>query len=296
MLITFKPFEKTLLYSTANTLEIKILQGTPTVRTNNHFTKYFTTKKIKILKNTVFSVYNCSLENLVIEADFSLCKKIQEEFKQCQHIGTGRIRKGKDRLNIFDKFMHHYSSFGYKVLTADTDHEEFNRAASRNVLASIFPNKVMVLIDGDAFYSKEQIDRAIVYAKDNDVVVKPTRFAEVGNKKINGYSGYSWVVRTHLWPGMDERCLTWGAEDVILMQNRLIRTEALNNGIVQILDHTRDEIGKPHNFELLKDYKDILGFPLDKNNVLKVLKIYCGYGLYGHFSEPRTANSFPLQE
>ena len=284
MIKTLKPFEKTLLFHTASTLEIKILQGTPTVRTNNHFIKYFTTKKIKILKNTTFSVYNCSLENLVIEADFSLCKKIQEEFKHCQHIGTGRIRKGKDRLIIFDKFMHHYSSFGYKVLTADTDHKEFNRAASRNVLASIFPNNIMILIDGDAFYSKEQIEKAIEHAQNNDFIVKPTKFVEVDNKKINGYSGYCWVVKTRLWPGMDERCLTWGAEDVILMENNLISTEALNNGVVQVANHVRDEIGRPHNFELLKDYRDGLGFPLNKDSVLKIFKNYCGYGLYGHFS------------
>jgi hypothetical protein len=300
MKITVKSFSKTLLYVSQVDVSIQVAQGTPTVRTNTLFTKYFYTKEIHIPSGTLFSVYNCCAEDLIIELDTAGCSIVKEEYDDCQYIGTGRIRKGKDRLSIFDKFMDHYSSLGYKILTADTDHLEFNRAASRNVLASVFPNKVIVLVDGDAFYSRDQIDTAVRYAEKNDVIVKPTKFVCVDDKKINAYSGYCWVVKTSLWPGMDERCLTWGAEDIILMENRLIHTEVLNNGVAQVLNHIRDEIGKPNNFELLKDYRDRIGRSLSKDKVLSVFTQHCGYGTYGHFStyfsEPRTANNFYLQE
>jgi hypothetical protein len=284
MRITINSFDKTPLYVSEVDISIKIVQGTPSVRTDSLFTKYFYTKKIYVASGASFSVYNCCVEDLIIELDTEKCIIIEKEYENCQYIGTGRIRKGEDRLSIFDKFMHHYSSFGYKILTADTDHKEFNRAASRNVLSSIFPNKVIVLIDGDAFYSKEQIDTAIKYAEKNDVIVKPTKFVCVDNKKINAYSGYCWVVKTQLWPGMDERCLTWGAEDIILMENKLIHTEVLNNGVAQVLNHTRDEVGRPNNFELLKDYRDSIGSSLTGDKALNIFTQYCGYGTYGYFS------------
>jgi len=298
--MTIKSFNKTLLYVSKSDISITVVQGTPTVRTNTLFTKYFYTKEIHISSGILFSVYNCCAEDLTVELETENCTVIKEEYENCQYIGTGRIRKGEDRLNIFDKFMHHYFSFGYKILTADTDHEEFNRAASRNVLASIFPNNIMVLIDGDAFYSKKQIDDSVAYAKNHDVIVKPTKSILIGSKKINLYSGYCWVVKTQLWPGMDERCLSWGAEDIILSNTRLIRTEPLNNGTAQVYEHLRDEKKGSHNFELTKDYGDTLGFPLSKEKVLPIFLQHCGYGTYGHFStyfsEPRTANNFYLQE
>ena len=300
MKITIKSFSKTLLYVSQVDIFIQVIEGTPTVRTNNLFTKYLYTKEIHIPSGTLFSVYNCCAEDLIVELDITNCTVIKKEYEDYQYIGTGKIRKGEDRLNIFNKFINHYSSLGYKILTADTDHEEFNRAASRNVLASVFPNKVIVLIDGDAFYSKDQIDTAVKHAENNDVIVKPTKFICVDDKKINAYSGYCWVVKTNLWPGMDERCLTWGAEDVILAENRLIHIEVLNNGVAQVINHARDEIGKPHNFELLKDYRDAIGHSLDKNKVASVFTQHCGYGTYGYFSsyfsESKTANSPYLQE
>ena len=265
------------------------MQGTPIVRTNYLFTKYFFTNKIYVPSNTLFSVYNCSAEDLIIELDVSRCATAEENHKNAQYIGTGNIRKGEDRLSIFAKFIDHYSSFGYKILTADTDHLEFNRAASRNVLANVFPNNIMVLIDGDAFYSKKQIDDSIAYAKKHDVIVKPTKFAQVGSKKINVYSGYCWVIKTQLWPGMDERCLSWGAEDIILSDTRLIRTESLDNGTAQVYEHLRDEKKGLHNFELTKDYKDTLGFPLSKEKVLPIFLQHCGYGTYGYFSNEVSA-------
>jgi hypothetical protein len=289
MITTIKSFDKTLLYTSAVDVVLTVVQGVPIVQTNTLFTKYFYTKEVTITGGTLFSVYNCSTDDLIIELDISSCIVVKEEYSDYQCIGTGRIRKGKERLSIFNRFLDHYSLLGYRVLTADTDHPKFNRAASRNVLASIFPNNVMVLIDGDTFYSKEQIEKAIEYAQDNDVIVKPTKFAEVDNKKVNGYSGYCWVVKTKLWPGMDERCLTWGAEDIILRKSRMIRTEELNNGVAQVSNHRRDEAGNshnPYNFSLLKDYEDKIGFPLSKEKVLHVFINHCGYGSYGHFSEP----------
>jgi hypothetical protein len=284
MKTTIKSFSKTLLYVSQVDVFLQVVQGTPTVRTDSLFTKYFYSKKVYIPSGTFFSVYNCSVEDLIIELDTAGCSIVKEEYDDCQYIGTGRIRKGEDRLSIFDKFTRHYSSLGYKILMADTDHLEFNRAASRNVLASVFPNKVIVLIDGDAFYSKEQIDTAIEYAEKNDVIVKPTKFVCVDDEKIKAYSGYCWIVKTNLWPGMDERCLTWGAEDVILAENRLIHIEVLNNGVAQVMNHIRDEVGKPHNFELLKDYRDKIGHSLSKDKVLSIFTQHCGYGTYGRFS------------
>jgi hypothetical protein len=286
MNIVIFPFQKTLLYRLEQDTTVEVLSGAPILRTDNHFTKYFKTKTVTVKKGTLFSAYNCANDTVVLKVDTALSNVVASEFNPVQHIGTGKIRDGKeDRLAIFSKFVKHYTGLGYEILTADTDHVDFNRAASRNVLANIFPNSILVLIDGDAFYTQNQVDTAIECAKENDVLYKPTAMYRCDGVTANGYSGYGWVVKASLWPGMDERCLLWGGEDVILQVSDCVIKDALRNGVVEVENHTRDELrNRVHNFHLVKDYKDSLGFPLPKEKILGLLKLHCGYGSYGHFS------------
>lgn len=250
MLLT--PYKKTDYKVAQSDITVKIESGTPIIRTENHFHKYYTTKVVEIPAGTRFSIYNATREDVVVAVpDFDQLPNASKEFSSKQYIATGKIRSGSQRFKIFNKFYDYYTSLGYAIFTADSDHEVFNRSVFRNICAAVFPQEIMILLDGDAFYTKQHLDRAVEEAKRQDKIIRPTQFfafvtvenefdpnnllydmnqkvleipeGQLSETIVDSYYEYyfgrhlcagGWVLRPHHWVGMDERLDGWGGEDM----------------------------------------------------------------------------------
>lgn len=322
------PYTKTEYKVAQSPVTVTIESGTPIIRTGSHFHKYYTTKVVEIPAGTEFSIYNATREDVVIDVPgFDLLPNAAVEFSDKQYIGTGKIRSGEERFKVFDKFYEYYTGLGYEIFTTDSDHEIFNRSVFRNICAAVFPQEIMILLDGDAFFTKDQLDKAVEYARLNDKIVRPTdlfAFAQVPNdfdpyhllehmntahknfvkedtdwidtEKYNYYLGTrlcagGWVLRPHLWVGMDERLSGWGGEDTSFDRciNLLYLVESLSNGVMVSVDHdNRDYENTTKNLEMIEVYFDPYNDPVQSRTaaVLEDLLIrYAGYKTYGRFAQ-----------
>ena len=305
------------------TTNVKIISGTPIVRTDTHFTKYYFTKTFDINKLILFSFYNSTQEEVSIEITdgFSI---VEKDFNQKQYIGTGFNHNGEERIKIFNEFKKHYEDMGYTVLTGSTDHPLYNRAGGRNVIASIFPNEVSIIMDSDIFLQKYQIEEGIKFAKKVDGNVQPCkRQVEIYDKKEksiyeyidilntvdldekqkqeeapfskhefediaftthHNYLAMCWIFKSGNWHGMDERCLTWGREDIIFHFTHYKVYDRhfyeLTNGYIITLSHGREDMEKSHNHneDIFNEYKD-----LEAEETIELLKKHAGFGTYGKF-------------
>jgi hypothetical protein len=322
--INFSEFEKTNYFiNNEFDIYIDVKRGFPIVRTENHFTQYKISKRIHIPKGTKFSIY-CGRGYLMdIEVDelaWSKNEIVQEEFLNKQYIGIGAIRQGYERIKIDKVFKDYYNRFGYEIITADTDQENFSRSVFRNVLATVFPNEVMIILDGDAFYTKEQLNNAVKHAAAYDKIVKPTdrflqveyfenfdpyelrkKFDEVNlnelelhygpGKSYDGhnymyygwYTGLAWVLKPKLWLGMDERCVGWGHEDIVFCYCAQIIDDMLvklDNGYTLTINHPRD-ITKEHNTSIGNEWYE----KSDKESLMVMLNQYAQYPCGGQFAK-----------
>lgn len=321
--LKFLEFEKTNYFiNNEFDIYINVKRGWPIVRTENHFIKYSISRYIYIPKGTKFSIYCGKCYVLEIEVDelsWSKNQIVEEEFLNKQYIGAGYIRQGYERSKIDKVFKDYYSNLGYEIITADTDHESFNRSAFRNVLATVFPNEIMIILDNDGFYTKDQLNNAVKHAAEDDIVVKPTNrilqvnyfdnfdpnelrkeFDKINLKEIDIstnikrsyndyiyeyyglYTGIGWVLKTKLWPGMDERCIGWGHEDLIFQHSVAMtigNMPSLDNGYVITINHPRD-VTKDHNTSIGNEYYG----KTDKDLLLFMLRQYAQNGCGGQFA------------
>jgi hypothetical protein len=237
---------------------------------------------VEIPAGTEFSIYNATREDVVVDVpDFDLLPNAEVEFSKNQYIATGKIRSGEKRFEVFHHFYRYYTEMGYEIFTADSDHETFNRSVFRNVCAAVFPQEVMILLDGDAFYTREQLNKAVDYAKLYDKIVRPTPlFAfvklkdefnphnllsyleqKVKETPIENYGktivddqyeyyfgkhlcAGGWVLRPHHWVGMDERIDGWGGEDITFERSTsaLYLSVDMTDGCMASVDHDDRDI------------------------------------------------------
>ena len=272
---------------------VTIESGTPIIRTGNHFHKYYTTKVVQIPQGTEFSIYNATRSEVVVDVpDFDALPLAAVEFSNKQYIGTGKIRSGEKRLKVFEKFYEYYTSLDYEVFTTDSDHEVFNRSVFRNVCAAVFPQEVMILLDGDAFYTKQQLDNAVEQAKVQDKIIRPTKFFAfvdvegdfdpchlldhlnkksleipeemLGERLVEDRYHYymgrhlcsgGWVLRPHHWVGMDERIDGWGGEDMTFDRSisALNLSVEIHDGCMASVDHDgRDTVNGTKNITMFE--------------------------------------------
>lgn len=322
-ILTVNVFQKTNYYiNNEYDIWLNVQEGIPTVRTENHFHKYSFSQRIMIPKGTNFSIYNTNNAVLIIEIDEVAWNKneiVEQEFLNKQYIGTGLIREGYERKNIYSVFEKYYKDMGYEIITSDSDHENFRRSVSRNILAAVFPNEILIILDGDAFYTKEQMNNAVEYAMNNDrVIVKPnSRFLQVdyfdgfdpdalrekfkdvkldelelvyesGNSHdghnfiyYGWYTGLAWVQKTDLWWGMDERCVGWGHEDIIFCYC----CDVFDNSLVKLDNgyvltmNHPRDISEEHNTTIGNQYYSLS----DKDALKDMLYEYALHGTFGRF-------------
>jgi hypothetical protein len=249
---------------------------------------------------------------------------VEKEFEQKQYVGTGFNHNGEERIKIFNEFKKHYEDMGFEILTGSTDHPLYNRAGGRNVIASIFPNEISIIMDSDIFLQQYQIEEGIKFAKKVDGNVQPCKrqveiydrntksmyeYIDILNKldldaieeheenpfykhereeiaftTHHNYLAMCWMFKSGYWHGMDERCLTWGREDIIFhfTHNKVYNNSfyRLTNGYILTLSHQKDDMENSpnHNEDIFNEYKD-----LEKEGTIELLKKHAGYGTYGKF-------------
>lgn len=137
-----------------------------------------------------------------------------------------------------DFLTRHYGPIG-PVITADSGHDPFHRAASRNLAARLTDADVLVFLDADAYVPLRQVEEAVEVARRVDVLVKP--YSRAGylteqasetlvqgspaptfaaeswiHPPMDGFVGLAWVIRRDLFErlgGFDEGFVGYGGED-----------------------------------------------------------------------------------
>lgn len=139
-----------------------------------------------------------------------------------------------ERNRAKDFVVEHYSALG-NVILADSGHDEFNRAASRNLAAQAATTDVLVFMDADAYVPLPQVQAAADLARESRLLVKPftvagyltetasDRLLSTGDlvqdwihKPTRGFVGLMWAI--HREPfirlrGFDEDFIGYGGED-----------------------------------------------------------------------------------
>jgi predicted glycosyltransferase involved in capsule biosynthesis len=195
-----------------------------------------------------------------------------------------------ERESIFSKVrplvesMYPFSN----VLVADSGHETFNRAATRNVIADWAIREqasVVVICDADSIPQEEVLRETIemVYEDgqvripfdevrvlpSNRFLRHPNRFEGIVPRLTYGPScGGIYVLRPSLWRslgGMDERIDGWGFEDRIFLCaiNTFSEGPIFHVGNLYTVDHSRDihNLKHPENNVLMDRYLAAEGNP-----------------------------------
>ena len=146
------------------------------------------------------------------------------------------------RLRHFNFLTNYYKNY-FNIIVADSNHEEFNRAASRNAGVEESTSDVVIIMDADAFINVDQIMDACKRAKEKDALVRPfsraaylsedaterfynnpSIFADSDGDydymtpdllSVDNFGG-AFVIKKKLWDdlgGMDENFIGWGGED-----------------------------------------------------------------------------------
>lgn len=146
------------------------------------------------------------------------------------------------RSKHFNFIKNYYQDY-FNIIVADSGHEEFNRADSRNIGVEKSTSDVSIIMDADAFISIDQIIDAYKIAKEKDVLVRPfsravylsesatKRFYDSPNTFIDNDGDYTYmspdqlsvdnfggafIIKKKLWEqvgGMDKNFIGWGGED-----------------------------------------------------------------------------------
>lgn len=171
-------------------------------------------------------------------------------------------------------------------LAADSGHEPFNRAASRNLgvrLAADAECDVVVLCDADTIPERQPLLAAVEGARDGRLHTPYHRFlglTEIGTRDYLAGTpvsacevelDYAWsvggvfVIRPGVWKqlgGMDERFTAWGGEDVALVRaaDTLLGQTVRHRGLIVHLWHPpAQRTGAPANdavWDLAARYAD----------------------------------------
>lgn len=297
------------------------------VRTNDHFQRYERSKAIKIPANTKFSVYNVSMEPIACKwhQDFTpaltqLEDDLERTGKYVYTIFRGVSRK---RTRIFLKFKEYYEKLGYRVFTADTDHDLFNRAAARNTLAMVCPTPVLPILDADVFIGEKQLEEAITKAREVETVCRVGFRAsnyhtedvesfsiedalkeseEITDKagkqgwgdrvmlneandfvQIN-YPGCVFIQNSLYWLGMDEELNEYGNED-----SNYLRCALTILGEPVTLDgpplvHLTGHTQVMDSWSAKNSVKEFMYVPLGADAIVERLTQKAHYGLYGRFT------------
>jgi hypothetical protein len=121
---------------------------------------------------------------------------------------------------------------GSPILLADSGHEPFNRAASRNLgVSRAEPNEIVVVCDADTLPDSQGLSRAVPAAYNNRLhypFAVVNYLTEAGTAMVlagrqpdplhiefslPSAQGGVMVMRASAWLGMDERFTGWGYED-----------------------------------------------------------------------------------
>jgi len=131
-------------------------------------------------------------------------------------------RPTADRLAGFELVQNWYESAlpdSAQVL-ADSGHEPFNRAASRNLavrMAEVYSPDVVVISDADTIPSPAGLTAALTAALDGGMHYPFDKYLYAGSDCTpGGNTGGIYVCRPDVWwagGGMDERFSGWGGED-----------------------------------------------------------------------------------
>lgn len=181
----------------------------------------------------------------------------------------------------------------WKVITVDSGHEPFNRAATRNMAvrqAEAAGADVVVLCDADSIPQRDPLRQAIIDASTDglihypfnevwEMVPKAIHLIRVGrnlnqlrNRAYNRYGpsqGGCWVVSPATWwsaGGQEERFSGWGCEDraMIAAANTLVGRSVQHEGVLMCLYHHRPPIAHqwiPQDVQLLTRYESSIDDP-----------------------------------
>lgn len=176
----------------------------------------------------------------------------------------------------------HYGPVG-PVITADSGHEPFHRAASRNTAARLTDADVLVFLDADAYVPLAQIEWAVNKARKADTLVKP--YAAAGyltqessesllrtgtftrpewiHPPVSGFVGLAWVIRRDLFTklgGFDEGFdAGYGGEDNAFAHAcHVLLGPALSvPGVGASLWHPVERVTPQENLDRLERYETV---------------------------------------
>jgi len=189
----------------------------------------------------------------------------------------------KDQVSQLTRFS--------SVITVDSGHQPFNRAATRNLAvrrAEELEADVVVLCDADSIPQRDPLREAILAAADSGLIHYPfnevwemapkaIHLIRVGrtvnqlrNRSFHRYGpsqGGIWVCRPETWwkaGGQEERLVGWGCEDraMIAAANTMVGKAVHHEGVLMCLYHHRpptDQQWMPDDVELLRRYENSIG-------------------------------------
>lgn len=185
------------------------------------------------------------------------------------------------RSKHFNFIKNYYQDY-FNIIVADSNHEEFNRADSRNIGVEASTSDVVIIIDADAFININQIMDACKLAKEKDVLVRPfsravylsedatERFYNNPNiftdsdgdyvymtpdqLSVDNFGG-AFVIKKKLWNdlgGMDKNFIGWGGEDNAFLDSYHLKfgTSIKILGNVYSLYHPIDRVVSTRNLML----------------------------------------------
>ncbi|MET7795659.1 galactosyltransferase-related protein [Streptomyces decoyicus] len=175
------------------------------------------------------------------------------------------------------------------VILADSGHQPFNRAASRNHGARLAGNRVAVICDADTIPEAQPLRDAIRHAASDGLLHLPyTRYRALSHTgttaairgtrlagchaelELEGPQGGVLVMRADAWQaagGMDERFTGWGFEDAAFHAAvRTVHGDVIRHqGVIHHLWHPSDiDFSTPAyaaNRALCQRYEDAYGDP-----------------------------------
>lgn len=175
-----------------------------------------------------------------------------------------------ERVLIFETVRTWWESNGFRVVTGDSGHARFNRAASRNAAVELATTNEVIVADADTVPADiETVHRAVVLAQ--HAMVFPFRdyicveAGDLSHSRVkwvkNDSPGGMFAINRAAYRalgGQDERFTGWGFEDdAFLLVARELHGVIQLRGCVYAYDHAEDRDWSDRNpgHALLQEYR-----------------------------------------